>query len=98
MAVHSQHRLRERESTCERVDKELSRAARYESAKSRWCMCWQVPTPAMPPTKAVLKVLPATTTYPGAQFRLAGDRYTQPLTDPPILCHSLRRRPVQGLM
>ena len=28
----------------------------------------------MPETKAVLKVLPATETYPGAQFRLAGDR------------------------
>lgn len=28
----------------------------------------------MPETKAVLKVLPATDTYPGAQFRLAGDR------------------------
>ena len=34
----------------------------------------QAPTPKMPPTQAVLKVLPATTTYPGAQFRLAGDR------------------------
>ena len=38
----------------------------------------------MPPTKAVLKVLPATPTYPGAQFRLAGDRYT--LTDPFTPC------------
>ena len=38
----------------------------------------QAPTPKMPPTQAVLKVLPATTTYPGAQFRLAGDRCDLP--------------------
>ena len=38
------------------------------------CVLLQAPTPKMPPTQAVLKVLPATTTYPGAQFRLAGDR------------------------
>ncbi len=38
------------------------------------CCCVQAPSPTMPETRAVLKVLPATETYPGAQFRLAGDR------------------------
>ncbi|KAK9905055.1 hypothetical protein WJX75_008745 [Coccomyxa subellipsoidea] len=31
--------------------------------------------PAMPPTEAVLRTLPAQGDFPGAQFRLAGDRY-----------------------
>lgn len=30
--------------------------------------------PAMPPTEAVLRTLPAQGDFPGAQFRLAGDR------------------------
>ena len=29
----------------------------------------------MPPTEAVLRVIPASPTHPGAQVRLAGDRY-----------------------
>ncbi len=31
--------------------------------------------PAMPPTEAVLRTLPAHGDFPGAQFRLAGDRW-----------------------
>ncbi|CAK0782570.1 hypothetical protein CVIRNUC_005782 [Coccomyxa viridis] len=53
----------------------LQKAAFEKVDVGKGLAAFKAPTPKMPPTQAVLKVLPATTTYPGAQFRLAGDRY-----------------------
>ncbi|CAL5223800.1 g6371 [Coccomyxa viridis] len=69
----------------------------------------QVSMPEFPETRAVLKTLPASESFPGAQYRLAGDRYVfveyGPLVIDINLCvrvHELRKaleeRAVPGIM
>ncbi|KAI3425770.1 hypothetical protein D9Q98_007745 [Chlorella vulgaris] len=54
---------------------QVARGAKSAQAAEAEAEAFQVTVPETPPTSAVLRVVPAGASHPGAQVRLAGDRY-----------------------